>query len=172
MKKSAMLVVVVFAIVSIGTGIYYLAEAQGGAVPIAIGLIGSVPVYFLIHDRIYALVKGADTEPSPVLATKDVRGRIWFMALLLSLFGCVAITFGSLSSEKAAVGTVEKKLLKKNKFGSPTSWRVVLDNGIYFYVSLSEGNALALGTNARVAYRDTFFGVRFITSHELNPTNQ
>lgn len=155
-----------------GVGIYYLADAQGAAFPIAIGVLASLPVYFLAFDWIFPLVKERDTERNPFLATNETRGRVWIVALLMCILGAEAITFASVSSQMVATGAVTKKLLKRSKFGHPESWRVVLDNGLYFYVPFTEGNDLPLGTKARVTYRDAFFGVRFITSHEWTPANQ
>lgn len=163
---------IVVAALLAGVGIYYLADAQGTAHPIAVGVLASVPVHFLAFDWVFALVRERDTEAKPLLATNEARGRVWIVALLICVLATEAITFISVSSPKVVVGAVTKKLLKSSKFAHPESWRVILDNDLYFYVPLSEGNELLLGTKARVTYRDALFGVRFITSHEFNPTSQ
>jgi len=154
-----------------GVGLFYLADAQGAASPIAIGVLASLPVYFIFFDQIFRLVRGEGKESSPVLATKEARGRVWIVALLICALGTEAITFISVSSPKLVTGTVTEKLLKRDKFGNSESWRVNLDNGLYFYVPLPEGNGLLPGAKAKVTYRDALFGVRFIISHELNPAN-
>ena len=164
MTDRKLLVFVLFMAAALGGHFWLRSYSQGWFRTYLLVPVLWAVLYFPLYNRLGRLL--ADDWDPALPRPMDVS-LVNVVCILAGFCIVHAVILLSLGAPQTTQSPLQEKRYHARSLGGSQSWRLVLEDGSYFYVPYERGRALRAGDPIRLTHRDAWLGVRIVQSYQL-----